>query len=89
MFSVFCKRPILVKYPLRELMLQTTNESIKRQIDLKENQKFQDLITSSFTSLEDSNNPNNPGDDNNTIISYVIGFLSLSSILYYFYFKKR
>jgi hypothetical protein len=71
-------------------MLQTTNESIKRQIDLKENQKFQDLITSSFTSLEDSNNPNNPGGDiNNTIIPYVIGFLSLSSILYYFYFKKR
>jgi len=89
MFSVFCKKPFFVNKPLREILLQTTNDSIKRQIEFKEKQKFHNLITTSLASLNNngSNDPNRPNDD--ALIPYIIGFLSLSSIFYYFYFKKR
>lgn len=87
MFSEFYKKPFFVKQPLRDFILQTTNESIKRQIDFKEKHKFQKFVTSSFASLNDNNDPKRPNDDND--IPYIIGFLSLSSIFYYFFFKKR
>lgn len=87
MFSVFCKNPFFVKQPLRAFILQTTNESIERQIENKKKLDFQNLVTYSFASLERDNDPKRPNDDN--VIPYIIGFLSLSSIFYYFYFKKR
>jgi hypothetical protein len=70
-------------------MLQTTNDSIKRQIEFREKHKIHNLITTSLASLNNNNgDPNRPNDDD-AIIPYIIGFLSLSSIFYYFYFKKR
>jgi hypothetical protein len=90
MFSVFCKKPLFVNKPLRDFILQTTNESIKRQIEFREKYKFKQFLTTSLSAIEDNNDPNRPNrPDDDTLIPYIIGFLSLSSIFYYFYFKKR
>jgi hypothetical protein len=73
---------MLIKQTLRELIIRSTNDSIKRQIECNKTE-FQNTpqIISPF--LPD--NPKHPG----SFVPLVVVFLSVSSICYYFYRNKK
>jgi len=61
--------------------MRSTNESIKRQIEYKEKENM-----SNFIIKYPYENPKPPND---SIVPYVVFFLSLSSVFYYFYTNKN
>ena len=82
MFSIFYKNPMLIKQTLRELIIRSTNDSIKRQMEYNEPEtKNVGQILSPFV----PDNPKHPG----SIVPLVVVFLSVSSIFYYFYRNKK
>jgi hypothetical protein len=83
MFSIFYKKPILIKQTLRELIIRSANDSIKRQIEYnsKEIQNTQQIV-SPFS-------PDNPKQPGGNMVPLVVVFLSVSSIFCYFYWLKK
>jgi hypothetical protein len=83
MFTVFYKNPILIKQTLRELIIRSTNDSIKRQLEYN-NKELQNIPQIPCPFLPD--NPKQPG---RNIVPLVVVFLSVSSVFYYFYWNKK
>lgn len=82
MLSLFHINKPFVKQPLRDFIMRLTNDSIKRQMEYN---KTEPQNTSQIVS------PFLPDDPKHRyhVISLVVGFLSVSSILYYFYKNKK
>jgi hypothetical protein len=81
--SIFLKRPKIFNQELHNYCLKSTNESIRKLVEKNEKErkfKFDDKL---FIA-SDNSNPN----PNNNIITFLC-FLSVSSILLYFYNSKR
>ena len=81
MFSIFHKKPLLIKQTLRDFIMKSTNESIKRQIEYKRKTNMSNFIIK----YQDEN----PKPPNDSIVFYVVFFLSLSSVFYYSYMNKN
>ena len=82
MLSLFHINKPSVKQTLRELIIRSTNDSIKRQMEYNEPEtKNVGKILSPFV----PDNPKHPG----SIVPLVVVFLSVSSIFYYFYRNKK
>jgi hypothetical protein len=83
MFTLFYKNPILINQTLRELIIRSTNDSIKRQLEYN-NKELQNTPQIMCPFLHD--NPKQPGSN---IVPLVVAFLSVSSVFYYFYWNKK
>lgn len=83
MFSIFYKNPIVIKQTLRELIIRSANDSIKRQIEYN---KIELQNTPQIISPFLPDNPKQPGSN---MVPLVVVFLSASSMVYYFYWNKK
>ena len=85
MFSIIYKNPILIKQTLRELIIRSANDSIKRQIECNSNSKESQNVAQIVSPFL----PDNPKQPSSNIVPLVVVFLSVSSIFYYFYRHKK
>ena len=83
MLSLFHINNPSVKQPLRDFILRLTNDSIKRRLECNKTETLNtDKIVCPFL-------PDNPKHTGSLVIPLVVGFLSVSTILYYFYRNKK
>jgi hypothetical protein len=85
MLSLFHINKPSVKQPLRDFIIRLTNDSIKRQMECNSNSKE----TQHVAQIVSPFSPDNPKHPGNFLIPLVVGVLSVSSILYYFYRNKK
>ena len=83
MFTSFMSNPRIMNNPLRDWWLKSMAESIRKMTDKQEEERkrFDRLCT---TMCVVPSNPGGPGSPDN-IIAWGLGFLSVSTLLYYFY----
>lgn len=83
MFTSFMSNPRIMNNPLREWWLKSITESIRKMTDKQEEERkrFDHLCT---TMCVVPSNPGGPGSPEN-IITWGLGFLSVSTLLYYVY----
>jgi len=84
MFSIFYKKQILIKQPLRDFIIRLTNDSVKRKIECSNKTELKNTpqIISPFL-------PDNPKQPGSNVVPFVVVFLSVSSMCYYFYWNKK
>jgi hypothetical protein len=83
MFTSFMSNPRIMNNPLRDWWLKSMTESIRKMTDKQEEERkrFDRLCT---TMCVVPSNPGGPGGPDNKI-AWGLGFLSVSTLLYYFY----
>ena len=83
MFTSFMSNPRIMNNPLRDWWLKSMTESIRKMTDKQEEERkrFDRLCT---TMCVVPSNPGGPGSPDNKI-AWGLGFLSVSTLLYYFY----
>lgn len=83
MFTAFMSNPRTMNNPLRDLCLKCITDSIRKMTDKQEveRKRINKLCT---TMCVVPSNPGGPGSPDN-IITWGLGFLSVSTILYYVY----
>ena len=83
MFTSFMYNPRIMNNPLRDWWLKSMTESIRKMTDKQEEERkrFDRLCT---TMCVVPSNPGGPGSPEN-IITWGLGFLSVSTLLYYVY----
>jgi len=83
MFTSFMSNPKTINNPLREWWLKSITESI-RKMTYKQETERKRLDRLCTTMCVVPSNPGGPGSPEN-IITWGVGFLSVSTLLYYFY----